>query len=524
MLSMTKAPIVWTIAGSDSGGGAGLQADLHTINALGGHGCCVVSAITAQNSQRILAVNAVADELFEQQLEALAEDLPPKVVKISLLASPEQIHALVKCLNYVRQKVPELWIVYDPLLNATNHHSLTPANLLELIKSELLPLVSLCTPNIAELSRISGYSLTDNPSDNELLFAGQRLLQLGCQHVLLKGGHLLAEQCIDLWLTNSPKTGLVQLSSERIKTRHGHGTGCVLASAISTALALDFPLGDALVIAKAYLNQGLWLAEQQDHCFGQGADPLRHTQWPSQLRFFPRVYPRALTQSTVTSTPTAPFPRWQTNHLGLYPVVDSSAWLKTLLALGINTIQLRLKQGCVAELEAEIIAAIELGRSYQAQVVINDHWQLALKHGAYAVHLGQEDLASADLAAIQQANLRLGISTHSYLELLQALQLQPSYIALGHIFATKTKQMPSKPQGIERLSAYVKLCQQAKFALPTVAIGGINTANIAQVLATGVTSVALVSAITKAADPEQAVRELQRHFQVSAESALEQTS
>ncbi len=180
----------------------------------------------------------------------------------------------------------------------------------------------------------------------------------------------------------------------------------------------------------------------------------------------------------------------KTDHrLGLYPVVD---------------LQLRIKDPQATDLEQQIQQAIELGRRYQARLFINDYWQLAIKHGAYGVHLGQEDIQTADLDALRQAGLRLGISTHDAAELAEALALKPSYVALGHIFPTQTKEMPSQPQGLINLAAAVKQAGST----PTVAIGGISEERVADILATGVGSVALVSAITKAADPEQATKRL----------------
>jgi hydroxymethylpyrimidine kinase/phosphomethylpyrimidine kinase/thiamine-phosphate diphosphorylase len=132
---------------------------------------------------------------------------------------------------------------------------------------------------------------------------------------------------------------------------------------------------------------------------------------------------------------------------------------------------------------------------------INDYWQLAIKHKAYGVHLGQEDMEVADLPMIADAGLRLGLSTHGYYEILRAQQLKPSYIALGHIFPTKTKQMPSDPQGLNRLGKYAALLAD----IPTVAIGGINLKRAAAVWKTGVGSIAVVSAITDATDPKIAI-------------------
>lgn len=138
--------------------------------------------------------------------------------------------------------------------------------------------------------------------------------------------------------------------------------------------------------------------------------------------------------------PTVPF------RLGLYPVVDSVAWIERLLEVGVRTIQLRIKDKRNEEVEADVIAAIALGRRYDARLFINDYWRLAIKHRAYGVHLGQEDLETTDLKAIQAAGLRLGVSTHDDMEIDVALAAKPSYIALGHVFPTQTKQMPSAPQ------------------------------------------------------------------------------
>ncbi len=191
-------------------------------------------------------------------------------------------------------------------------------------------------------------------------------------------------------------------------------------------------------------------------------------------------------------------------RLGLYPVVDSVEWIARLLEAGVRTIQLRIKDKHDDEVEADVVAAIDLGRRYNARLFINDYWRLAIKHQAYGVHLGQEDLETTDLDAIRAANLRLGVSTHDDMEIDVALAAQPSYIALGHVFPTQTKQMPSAPQGLEQLAAHIQRLDD----YPTVAIGGISLERAPAVLATGVGSIAVVSAITQAADWRDATAKL----------------
>ncbi|HKM96023.1 MAG TPA: thiamine phosphate synthase [Buttiauxella sp.] len=191
-------------------------------------------------------------------------------------------------------------------------------------------------------------------------------------------------------------------------------------------------------------------------------------------------------------------------RLGLYPVVDSVEWVHRLLDAGVRTIQLRIKDKRDEEVEADISAVITLGRRYEARLFINDYWKLAIKHRAYGVHLGQEDMNVANLDAIRDAGLRLGLSTHDKMEMEHALGARPSYIALGHVFPTNTKLMPSSPQGLTQLAKHIKTLGD----YPTVAIGGISIERVPSVLATGVGSVAVVSAITQAPDWRAATAQL----------------
>lgn len=200
----------------------------------------------------------------------------------------------------------------------------------------------------------------------------------------------------------------------------------------------------------------------------------------------------------------------------LYPVVDSADWIARLLSLGVRTVQLRIKPQDPGDLEGEIRRAIALGREHNACVFINDHWQLALKHRAYGVHLGQTDLACADLAAIAAAGLRLGVSTRTAGELKAAISMRPSYLAIGHIFATPTKQMSTPPQGLASLKQHV---QTVAGEIPTVAIGGIDLGCAEDVWQTGVNAVAVVRAVTQSQDLSSDLSAFARHFSQQRELA-----
>lgn len=197
-----------------------------------------------------------------------------------------------------------------------------------------------------------------------------------------------------------------------------------------------------------------------------------------------------------------PFPAL-TAPIGFYPVVPTADWVERLLGWGVRTIQLRAKTAdhSAEALEREVRAAIKVGRAVPgAQVFINDHWQLALAAGAYGVHLGQEDLETADIGALHRAGMRLGLSTHTPAELARAHAVQPSYLAIGPIYPTTLKVMPYEPVGLERLKAWAP--HAAPY--PVVAIGGISLERLPGVMACGVDGVAVVSAVTLAADPQRA--------------------
>ena len=205
------------------------------------------------------------------------------------------------------------------------------------------------------------------------------------------------------------------------------------------------------------------------------------------------------------------------NHpIGFYPVVPTAAWVERLLSWGVRTIQLRAKAAdhTPAELAIEVIAAIEAGKAVPgAQVFINDHWQLAMASRAYGVHLGQEDLDTADIEALRSSGIRLGLSTHTPDELARAKAVQPSYLAIGPIYPTTLKVMPYEAVGLVQLADWAKLAAP----YPVVAIGGISLERLPGVARCGVSGIAVVSAVTLAANPELAAREGMKLFSAVAQ-------
>jgi thiamine-phosphate pyrophosphorylase len=187
----------------------------------------------------------------------------------------------------------------------------------------------------------------------------------------------------------------------------------------------------------------------------------------------------------------------------VYPIVDSASWVRRLTVLGVRLVQLRVKDQPRDLVLAEIRAAHAYCRAHGAQLIVNDHWQLALEAGCDFVHLGQGDLDTADLGALRRAQVRLGVSTHDDRELERALALQPDYVALGPIYPTLLKDMPWQPQGLLRIAEW----KRRVGALPLVAIGGLSLERLAGVFAAGADVAAVVTDIVRAAEPEARMRQ-----------------
>lgn len=497
-------PIVWTIAGSDSGGGAGIQADLHVFRSLGVHGCSAITTITAQNSLTTSGLFPLSGDVLSEQISCLQQDLPPQAIKIGLLSTPEQLNAVVALLTHWPRTLPRPIVIWDPVIVSTQGDrlsQLTPAHCVDLLKR-----VDIVTPNASELLWLSDSDVhvdtdVNAISSSTLEHAVNVLRTLGARRILVTG---LAGNNGTVNDYDFRANQRIEYRQSRIDSPHTHGTGCSLSSAIAAFSAWNYPMNDAITLANAYLHQGI----HQAQAIGKGPGPVAHTHWPNVISQFPTVI------SAAQSTTHKAFPALQ-RPIGLYPVVDSFDWVKTLLQLGITTLQLRIKDSSAPHLESELKASIEVARQYSAQLFINDYWELAIKHQAYGVHLGQDDVTRADLTAIRDAGLRLGISTHGYTEIAIAHALQPSYIALGHVFPTPTKAMPSQPQGLERLSRYVALL--AGTSIPTVAIGGISLDRAAAVMRTGVDGIAVVRAITEANDPAQTINWFKHDMNTSPE-------
>lgn len=589
LASSTTPPIVYTIAGSDSGGGAGIQADLHAIQNMGCHGCSAITCLTAQNSVGVTSIHAPPSSFLRKQLDTLLEDMPPRAVKIGMLGTSE---LAIEVGNFLKTLPKETYVVLDPVMISTSGSKLIQDEAKEAMIEHVFPHADILTPNKYEAEELLGRKLV-TPEDVES--GAKEILEMGCKAVLIKGGHSLSEKestkssiektkqeqksiCsidgysqdyflsksidakADERLCDAATTG-IWIRSVRYDTIHTHGTGCTLSSSIASALAIGHQYReqgnsesgansaiydvDACVLGKAYVTAGIDRGVQVStrkillygnsllfpfllfsHILnassiiklGEGPGPVAQTQFPSASEYFPTIHKT----SSISSSMAPSFLKMNKASsnsnsaikLGpILPIVDTIEWIERLAPNSkITDIQLRIKNENDPSVIQDIVQKVQdICASHNTRLWINDHYMAAIAvKGVFGVHLGQEDLKKCydegGLDLMKENNLALGISTHSFGELAVALGLKPTYISLGPVFATNSKNVNFDPQGLSTVTQWRNLIHDE---IPLVAIGGINSGDSAKLVKdAGADCVAVIGAITKADDTDVAIEKL----------------
>jgi hydroxymethylpyrimidine/phosphomethylpyrimidine kinase len=257
--------IAVTIAGSDSSGGAGIQADLKTFSALGVYGASVIAALTAQNTQGVSAIHDVPPDFITAQIDAVFSDLAVDAVKIGMLSTPAAIEAVAEGLDRYGQKK----IVLDPVMVAATGARLLVPEAVETLKRRLFPRARLITPNLPEAAALLDIEVATNEA--EMHAQADRLLALGAQAVLIKGGHGSGTESVDLLVE---RAGIARFVASRIATENSHGSGCTLSAAIAAGLAKGAALGDAVGAAKDFISRAIAAANRL--AIGSGHGPVHH--------------------------------------------------------------------------------------------------------------------------------------------------------------------------------------------------------------------------------------------------------
>jgi hydroxymethylpyrimidine kinase/phosphomethylpyrimidine kinase/thiamine-phosphate diphosphorylase len=513
----------------------------------------------------VFAVHVPPVEFLERQLEALLEDMPPAAVKIGMLGTEEHVRAVGSFLERLRQRQPSsssaaaapARVVLDPVMVSTSGHRLISEGAQRALVSHLLDRADVVTPNLREAEALLGGRRLGSFADVER--AARDLIELGARAVLLKGGHALAEEeegggeegaaagrsfAQDYFLSSAPPPGSrggggkeprlcdgsrgVWLRSTRYPTPHTHGTGCTLSSAMAGAAA-TLPRSadgdcwvDAACLAKAYVSKGIERAVG----IGGGPGPVAHTGFPSSHEHFPRIVsdpaapdPPPFRRMRAHGSPPPPDHRAGDEGGGpvpalgrILPIVDSAEWVERLCETeGVTDVQLRIKgEPSKERIDALVRRCQGLCAGAGVRLWVNDHWEAAVDAGCFGVHLGQEDLLrcleAGGLGRLRESGAALGVSTHSYGELAAALGVRPTYVSLGPVFPTDSKDVGFAPQG---LGAVAKWRELVPPDVPLVAIGGIGGPDAArQVRQAGADCAAVIGAVTRAADPAAAVEAL----------------
>ena len=264
-MTLTTIPIALTIAGSDSSGGAGIQADLKTFGALGVYGASVITALTAQNTQGVSGIHQVPSDFVTAQIDAVFGDLDVKAVKIGMVAQPATIDVIAAGLDRWSPK----HVVLDPVMVATSGDRLLGTDAVAALRTRLIPRASIITPNLPEAAALLDEPIASNEAAIES--QGRRLMSLGCRAVLIKGGHGQGAESIDYLVSGD---GVIALPAPRIATRNTHGTGCSLSSAIAAGLAKGEDMETAVRHAKAWISAAIEAADRLS--VGHGHGPVHH--------------------------------------------------------------------------------------------------------------------------------------------------------------------------------------------------------------------------------------------------------
>lgn len=267
-----RYPVALTIAGSDSGGGAGIQADIKTFSSLGVFGTSAITAITAQNTQGVRGIQAISPEILRGQIEAILEDFTVDALKIGMLHNKDAVKVVSETLPSFRQTS----IILDPVMISTSGSKLLEDDAIRIIIDELFPKVTLLTPNIPETEYLSGIKIN---SEADILLAARKLQGKGCNAILIKGGHIAGAETVDRLFINEDTP--ICLVSPTVETSNTHGTGCTLSSAIAAYMALGHSLVGAVRLAKEYMDNAL--VHGANVRMGKGHGPVNHFFSPSAL-------------------------------------------------------------------------------------------------------------------------------------------------------------------------------------------------------------------------------------------------
>ncbi|PIN16477.1 Phosphomethylpyrimidine kinase [Handroanthus impetiginosus] len=487
-----RVPHVLTVAGSDSGAGAGIQADLKACAARGVYCSTVITAVTAQNTVGVQGVNVLNEDFVREQLNSVLSDMRPDVVKTGMLPSPGIVKVLCESLQEFQVRA----LVVDPVMVSTSGDVLAGPLILASFREELLPLADIVTPNLREASTLLGGLPMETVAD--MRSAAKSIHDIGPRHVLVKGGDLLASaDAVDVLFDGKE---FYEFRSTRIKTLNTHGTGCTLASSIAAELARGSSVLSAIKIAKRYVESALDYSK--DILIGGGRQgPFDHLM---QLK-----------NNALSLRVGRPF---DPSDFLLYAVTDTAMnkkWgrsmgdaVKAAIEGGATIVQLREKDAETQDFLEAAKTCVEICRSHGVPLLINDRIDIALACGADGVHVGQSDMPARVARSILGPDKIIGVSCKTPEQAEKAWTDGADYIGCGGVYPTNTKEN-NITVGLDGLKT---VCLESK--LPVVAIGGIGISNAKPVMELGVPNLKGVAVVSALFDRESVSTEAQNLLRV----------
>nr|GMC89739.1 thiamine biosynthetic bifunctional enzyme TH1, chloroplastic isoform X2 [Ipomoea batatas] len=526
--SKIRVPHVLTVAGSDSGAGAGIQADLKACAARGVYCSTVITAVTAQNTVGVQGVHIVPEDFLAEQLRSVLSDMHPDVVKTGMLPST----GIVKVLCQSLKEFPVQALVVDPVMVSTSGHTLSGPSILDSFREELFPLADLVTPNLKEASALLGGVHLETFDD--MRFAAKSIYEFGPRNVLVKGGDLPTSlDAVDILYDGKE---FYEFQSPRIRTTNTHGTGCTLASSIAAELSKGSPMisaikdwlhddfsktekmkrpmdkdQKAMLVALSSGSSEQALNYSKDIVVGNGCQgPFDHLlKLKSNAKNLIRLHP------------------FDPSDLSLYAVTDSrmnKKWgrlitdaVKAAIEGGASIIQLREKDAETLDFLEAAKACLEICRLHDVPLLINDRIDVALASGADGVHVGQSDMPAHVARALLGPDKIIGVSCKTPEQAHRAWAEGADYIGCGGVYPTNTKEN-NRTIGLDGLKS---VCLSSR--LPVVAIGGIGISNAEAVMALGVPNLKGVAVVSALFDRECIATETRKLHKYSRAKGQKQT-
>ena len=483
-----------SIAGSDPSGGAGLQADLKTFSALGVYGATAITAVTVQNTVGVKYVHALPPQVVYDQIVTVMEDIMPDAVKIGMVNDAETLDAIVRALTLHRPR----FLVVDPVMVSTSGCALMQADALQVMEERLLPMADIVTPNLPEAWTLAG---TDSSVDE----AAQAILRLGVKALLIKGGHAEGTTKTDyLYVSYDDGVKRTEFSSATVDTFNTHGTGCTLSSAIAAMLARGHGMEEAVVI-RSY-GYKVIRSSGSEVIRSSGSEVIRSSGYKVIRSNRKTVKPNNL--KTLKSKL-----QFITHFTDRYSYLDSA-----MMALegGCRWIQLRMKDADEDEIERTARLILPECRRRGAVFIIDDHVELVKRVGADGVHLGKNDMPVDEARRILGDEFIIGGTANTFEDIQRLAAQGADYIGCGPFRFTTTKKNLAPMLSIEGYENIVSLMKTHGINLPIVAIGGITYDDIPQVMATGVTGIALSGSVLRADNPVEEMKRMVNQLRVKS--------